>query len=119
MLDLCQLYFSSTRYFDMSFWSGSTRGIIPVLASRGVLGMYVGYNDGSMNLKRIEGAPRSLQTIIHGDAAHTEMFAFNWTDVATGTSAISLIHTSGHGGTNVGYDGIVFDTLSTYSGEHV
>lgn len=66
-----------------------------------------------MNLKPLEGAPHSLQTIIHGNAAHTEMFAFNWTDVPSGTSAISLIHTSGHGGTNVGYDGIPFDTLST------
>ena len=92
---------------------GATRGIIPVLSRKGVKGMYIGYNDGSMNLRRLPGAPSSLQTIVHGNGEHTELFAWRWLDAASGTSATALFHTSGHGGCNTAYPGLVFDTLAT------
>ena len=63
---------------------GGTRGIIPVLAEKGVKGFYVGYNDGSMNLVPLEGAPKSLQTIVHDNGAHSELFAWRWVDEASG-----------------------------------
>eukprot|EP01045_Picozoa_sp_COSAG04_P003298 COSAG04_NODE_132_length_24268_cov_7.633426_18_plen_245_part_00 len=92
---------------------GGTRGIIPVLAEKGVKGFYVGYNDGSMNLVPLEGAPKSLQTIVHDNGAHSELFAWRWVDEASGASTIALFHTSGHGGTSSAYPGTVFDSLAT------
>ena len=92
---------------------GGTRGIIPILAAKGVKGFYVGYNDGSMNLSPLTDAPSSLQTIVHDNGAHTELFAWRSLDQASNTEIFSLFHTSGHGGCNTAYPGLVFDTLAT------
>ena len=49
---------ANSRWVGQEDDPGGTRGIIPVLAEKGVKGFYVGYNDGSMNLVPLEGAPK-------------------------------------------------------------
>ena len=104
---------ANSRWVGQEDDPGGTRGIIPVLAEKGVKGFYVGYNDGSMNLVPLEGAPKSLQTIVHDNGAHSELFAWRWVDEASKASTIALFHTSGHGGTSSAYPGTVFDSLAT------
>ena len=91
-----------------------------------VLGFYVGYNDGSLNVVPPVGAPRSMSTVRHGPQRDgAGIFAVRWRDEASAAELMALVHTSGHGGTDLACDpqggtrypapgyGIPFDTLAT------
>jgi hypothetical protein len=56
---------------------GLTRGVVPILSEKHIVGVSVGANGGLMNA--------IVPTL------------FNWTDMATGTSAITLFHRGGYG----------------------